>query len=64
MQNSSQRARKHFCVAMFGMGLFCGLTIHGDSIAHNIVITIFGMLVFYITDVAVNKMGTVKHTSR
>jgi hypothetical protein len=42
---------------MFGMGLFCGLTIHEGTIFHNALITIIGMAVFYITDIALLQFG-------
>ena len=46
-----------YCVAMFGVGLFCGLTVHEGDLFHNILITLVGMTVFYITDIALLKFG-------
>lgn len=51
------------CTAMFGIGLFCGLSIHSDSLVHNLSVTMVGVAVFYVTEAAVRKFGNSKHNN-
>jgi len=41
--------QSRMCVAMFGVGLYCGLLISDQRYFHNITVAIVGTVVFYFT---------------
>lgn len=51
--------QSRMCVAMFGIGLYCGLLIHNQQYFHNVIVAVVGTSVFYI---ASKLVGRVQHS--